>query len=794
MQTRHFSGLPLIGILAVIYFIAGKLGLMLASLHASASPVWPPAGIALAALLLLGYRAWPAIFIGAFLVNVTTAGNVATSLAIASGNTLEAVCGAWLLNRFAGGTTVFDSPQGVFKFALAAAVSTIISPGFGVTSLALAGFADWANYGAIWLTWWLGDTMGDLLIAPLIILWSIPSKRRWKRREAVEVGILLLLLFVLTEAVFGGWLTISAKNYPIAFISAPIVIWTAFRFTQRETATSVVILSAIAIWGAIRGLGPFAGETENQSLLALQSWMAVLTISAMALSAGMAERGRAEEALRESEARMGLAANAADLGMWMWDIPRDEIWITDKGRALFGFGVSEKLDLDRFKNVLHRQDRERVLEAINNTLSTGADYSAEYRVMLPEGQLRWVAGWGQVEFDPDGQPVRMRGAALDITKRKQAEEQFRLVVEAAPSAMIMVNSQGRIALVNTQVETVFGYDRDELIGHSIEMLVPERFRSHHIGYRRGYFDDARARPMGAGRELFGVRKDGSEVPIEIGLNPINTAEGLFVLASIIDVSERKQAELETARRRNEMAHLSRVTTLGELSGSLAHELNLPLGAILSNAQAAQRILANGNANLTEVREILSDIVSEDKRAAEVIRRLRMWLQKGEVQQQSLHINKVVREVLKLIRTDLIGQKVTVDTELSPNLPVVTGDSVQLQQVLVNLVVNACDAMADCNVPERRLLIRTGIENGSSTVIVSVTDRGGSIPDKKMEEIFEPFFTTKEEGMGLGLSVCRTIIDAHRGKLWATNNADRGATFHFTLPLTASDKEVVSTKK
>jgi C4-dicarboxylate-specific signal transduction histidine kinase len=268
---------------------------------------------------------------------------------------------------------------------------------------------------------------------------------------------------------------------------------------------------------------------------------------------------------------------------------------------------------------------------------------------------------------------------------------------------------------------------------------------------------------------------------------------LFALASIIDISERKQAELEAARRRNEMAHLSRVTTLGELSGSLAHELNLPLGAILSNAQAAQRILANGQADLREVREILNDIVSEDKRAAEVIRRLRLWLKKGEVQQHSLSINKVVRDVLKLIRTDLIGHKVTVDTELSPNLPVVTGDPVQLQQVLVNLVVNACDAMADCNVPERRLLIRTGIENGSSTVIVSVTDRGGSIPDKKMEEIFEPFFTTKEKGMGLGLSVCRTIIDAHRGKLWATNNADRGATFHFTLPVAVLDKGAVSTK-
>src|SRR5882724_4421715 len=301
MQSRAFSGLPITGLLTLVYFIAGKFGLMLASLHASASPVWPPAGIALAALLVLGYRAWPAIFVGAFLVNVTTAGNVATSLGIASGNTLEAVCGAWLLNRFAGGTTVFDRPQGVFKFALAAVVSTIISPAFGVTSLALAGFADWTNYGAIWLTWWLGDTTSDLLIAPLIILWSVASKRRWNRREAVEVGILLLLMFVLSEAVFGGWLAISARNYPIAFICGAIVIWTAFRFTQRETATGIFILSAIAIWGTLHGFGPFVGETENQSLLALQSWTAVLTITAMALSAGVAERRRVEEELQQQK-------------------------------------------------------------------------------------------------------------------------------------------------------------------------------------------------------------------------------------------------------------------------------------------------------------------------------------------------------------------------------------------------------------------------------------------------------------------------------------------------------------
>src|SRR6059058_858105 len=312
MQSRRFPGLPAIGILTAVYFIAGKLGLMLASLHASASPVWPAAGIALGALLVLGYRVWPAIFVGAFLVNLTTAGNVATSLAIASGNTLEALCGAWLVNRFAGGTTVFDRPQGVFKFALAAVFSTIIGPAFGVTSLALAGFADWTNYGAIWLTWWLGDTTGDLLIAPLIILWSIASKRRWNTKEAVEVGILLLLLVVLAETVFGGWLPISARNYPISFICGPIVIWTAFRFTPRETATGIFILSAIAIWGTLNGFGPFILQSENQSLLMLQLWTAALTITAMAIAAAITERNRTQVALEQQKDAVEAANRTKD--------------------------------------------------------------------------------------------------------------------------------------------------------------------------------------------------------------------------------------------------------------------------------------------------------------------------------------------------------------------------------------------------------------------------------------------------------------------------------------------------
>jgi PAS domain S-box-containing protein len=493
------------------------------------------------------------------------------------------------------------------------------------------------------------------------------------------------------------------------------------------------------------------------------------------------DRRIAEAALRESEQQMALAANAAELAMWMWDISRDEVWTTDKGRALFGFAQSEEINLARFLDTLHPEDRERVRQTVANALNGTDEYESEFRVVSPAGQTRWIAARGRTEFD-GGTAVRMRGVCLDITLRKQAEERFRLVVEAAPNAMIMISAEGRIELANAQVEAVFGYTRDELVGHPVEMLVPERFRSQHPGHRKFYFANPEARAMGAGRELFGRRKDGSEVPVEIGLNPIQSSEELFVLASIIDITPRRQVELEAARQRNELAHLSRVTLLGELSGSLVHELNQPLTAILSYAQAAQRFLARGRTD--KLQQILCDVVAEDKRATEVIRRLRALLKRGEVQFEPIDMNALVDTVLRLLRSDLANQNVAVGVELARYLPAVNRDDVQLQQLLLNLIINGCDAMAGVDAIERRLLVRTDFVD-SEEVRVSVADQGCGVPPEKMEHIFEPFFTTKAQGMGMGLAICRTIISAHGGKLWATNNAKRGATFQFTLPAKAN---------
>jgi two-component system sensor kinase FixL len=362
---------------------------------------------------------------------------------------------------------------------------------------------------------------------------------------------------------------------------------------------------------------------------------------------------------------------------------------------------------------------------------------------------------------------------------RASEEQFRAVVESVPNAILLVDGEGKVTLTNPQAQALFGYGREELIGRPVELLIPEGYRSVHETFRQSHAAEARAQLTGVARELYALHKDGSEVPVEMVLKPMRTVDASFVLVSLVDVTERRQNERTAARQRDEIAHLSRVAALGELSGSLAHEINQPLMGILSNAQAAQRFLARDEVNLDEVREILVDIVEDDKRAGEVIRRLRALLKKGEMQKKTLDINSVVDDVVRLTRNDLMNRDVAVTTELTPDLPPVVGDQIQLQQVLLNLVMNACEAMEAVSGPSQ-VHIRTCRTDGGD-IEMSVSDRGGGIPSGDLERIFEPFVTAKEHGTGLGLSICRTIIGAHGGRLWA-ENIGAGATFRCTLPL------------
>jgi PAS domain S-box-containing protein len=361
---------------------------------------------------------------------------------------------------------------------------------------------------------------------------------------------------------------------------------------------------------------------------------------------------------------------------------------------------------------------------------------------------------------------------------RESEERYRNVVETQTELICRYLPDSTLTFVNDAYCRYFGRGRDELVGTPFIGLIPEPGRATALKH----IESVGLEEHGASYEHQVVRPDGSFGWQQWSDHAIRNAEGVVVELQGIgrDITDLKVADMEVEQRRKEVTHLTRVAILGELSGALAHELNQPLTAILSNAQAAQRLLARDPLDLAMVREILDDVVTDDLRAGEVITRLRALLKKGEASFQPLDLNDVATDVLALARSELIDRHVAVTTRLKPGLPSILGDRVQLQQVMLNLLLNACEAMSIKTSAERRLTMSTALD-GDGFLLASIADRGSGVPPDAADRLFEPFFTTKPQGLGLGLSICRSIIAAHGGRLWADNNADGGATFTLALP-------------
>ncbi|HEY2824141.1 MAG TPA: MASE1 domain-containing protein [Gemmatimonadales bacterium] len=378
--------------LLAVYILAGKLGLSVAFLNASASAVWPPTGIALAAYLLFGEWVWPVIFLGAFAVNVTTAGTIGTSLAIAAGNTLEAGVAAVLVRQFARGAGSFDRARDAFLFSgLAALLATTVSATTGVGSLAIAGLVPNDQFGSVWLTWWLGDLNGALTIAPLILLWARGSKMVWTRAARIEAVILFAGIVVIGVFVFGGVVSQPLNSgYPLEFLSLPLFVWAAFRLSQREAITAACLAEAIAIWGTLHNHGPFARRDPNESLLLLQAFMAVATLMTLALAAEVAERRSVEERLFQlsvSDAMTGISNYRHLIASLEREIERSR-------RTERAFSILF-LDLDHLKKINdahgHLVGSEalrrvaRVLRRSSRAIDTVARFGGdEFAIVLPE--------------------------------------------------------------------------------------------------------------------------------------------------------------------------------------------------------------------------------------------------------------------------------------------------------------------------------------------------------------------------------------------------------------------------
>jgi len=513
------------------------------------------------------------------------------------------------------------------------------------------------------------------------------------------------------------------------------------------------------------------------------SGVAVCVVQALfivALLANLRKRRRAERSLVEAEARFRIAADAAPLMIWMSGVDK-KCTFTNKPWLEFTGRTPEQTLGNGWTEGVHSDDLQRSLRTYNEAFDARQPFVMEYRLRRHNGEYRWISDTGRPRHNIRGDFAGYIGSCVDITERKRADEKFRLAVEASPSVIIMVNQQGQVVLVNSLTERTFGYARAELLGQPFQMLWPERFRVQEPGYEGQLFASSGVRAIAGGRELFARRKDGTEFPIEIGLNPIQVEEGVFVLAAITDISERRRTELEAQQHRQELAHFSRLSIMGELSASMAHELSQPLTAILTNAQAAQRFLAAGQPDPGEFREILQDIAQNTTRARDVIQHVRALVKKDEQDFSDLDVDEAIRRVVTFLRGDIAARNARVELELTPDLPPVHGDPIQIQQVLINLILNSFDAMDGLSFPKRCATISTKPEP-AGRVRVTVRDCGTGIPPDKLELIFQPFYTTKSKGMGMGLSVTRSIVELHGGRIWAENHDAGGAAFHVTLPV------------
>jgi PAS domain S-box-containing protein len=489
-----------------------------------------------------------------------------------------------------------------------------------------------------------------------------------------------------------------------------------------------------------------------------------------------------------AEQRFRLVVEAAPNAMVMINRAGEIVTVNAQAERVFGYTRAELLGQrvemlvpERFRGGHHSRLREAFFaDPRARPMGAGRDLFA-----LRKDGNEFPVEIGLNPIAMDGE-MMVLSAIVDITERKRLEERLRLIVEAAPNAMIMVNRAGEIVMANAQTERVFGYSRAELLGRPVEMLVPPQFRGHHAGLREAFTADPQARPMGAGRDLFGLKKDGSEFPVEIGLNPIMTDEGSMVLSAIVDISERKAAEAMLRQSQDraqalhaELLHMSRLSAMGQMGAMGAHELDQPLTAIRNYMEAAGALLRRGGeVPLARVGTAIERSGEQAIRAAQIVQQLRGFASRGDAEKRIEAVPTLVREAaeLALVGTRQHGTVIRVDGNLADVCVLV--DKIQMQQVLLNLLRNAAEAVAE----QERRDIALLAEATDDTVRISVVDNGPGLPEEVRTKLFQPFVSTKRTGMGVGLSICHSIVTAHNGRIWADGNPDGGTIFNLALPI------------
>ncbi|HET7609339.1 MAG TPA: MASE1 domain-containing protein [Gammaproteobacteria bacterium] len=645
-----------------IYYLATRAAWVMTFPDSKVSLFFPPHAILVSILLLAPTRHWWAYLLAAVCSHfVATQQTQWPPLYALQAEAYDAVT----IALTAGAIRVLNKSPLHLLSLRDAVVFVVIAVTLIPAGTAVWGAAFTVAYGygtELWIEWrnlTISNAVTTIVLVPAILIAVQQFKSGFKadRGRIVEAALLALGILAVGWLAFGGSPAGPDTSPALLYAPIPLLIWAALRFGLGGMSASMLLITIFAIWGTMQGRGPFLAQAPAENAFALQLFILVAATPLLLLSAVIADERRSKEAVRVTEQRMSLAAESAQLVLWDWDLAKDEVWIQDQG--IFGFPPDTAVDHATLGGSVHPDDRAVRDAAIQRALANGGHYESEFRVILRDGSVRWIAARGRSPVTViDGKPARILGVAIDITRQKQVAAEAQL-------------------------------------------------------------------------------------------------------------------------QREELAHLSRVATMSALSGSLAHELNQPLTSILANTYAGKNIASHDAPDLRELRDIFADIDSAAGRAGDIIARMRTLLRRGHVALQPVDVKESLVELLRLTRTDLIARGVSVTDLAIGDLPPVMSDRVQLQQILLNLIKNACDAMQANAADDRKLTLTASVDQNE--LRIGVLDCGVGLPDD-VESLFQPFHSTKEGGLGMGLSICRTLVSAHGGRLWAEGRASRGAAFYVALPL------------
>jgi PAS domain S-box-containing protein len=492
-----------------------------------------------------------------------------------------------------------------------------------------------------------------------------------------------------------------------------------------------------------------------------------------------------EEKLQRSEAYLAEAQRLTHTGSWAWRVAgREALHLSEEWYRIYGFDPENgPPSFEERRQRTHPEDRAQWQGAIDRAIAEKSEYEVEFRILLPDGSVKHVHTVGHPVLNASGDLVQFVGSSTDITERKRAEQATRLlaaIVESSHDAIVSKSLNGVITSWNKGAERLFGYAAEEAVGQNITLIIPPERRDE----ERTIVEQLTRGERVDNFETVRMRKDGSLLDVSLTISPMKDASGRVVGASKLarDITERKRAEEALHQAQTDLAYASRLTTMGEFTASLAHEVKQPIAAAVTDANTCVRWITRDEPDLKEAREAAWRIVKDAKRAAEIINRVRLLFKKGIPQRELVDVNEVAREMVVLLGDLASRHSISVRTELAEDLPHVIGDRVQLQQVLMNLIMNGVDAMRDVDGP-RELIIKSQPAKDNQ-LLLSVSDTGVGLPRHQADQIFNAFFTTKTHGTGMGLRISRSIIESHGGRLWAADNSPRGASFCFTLPTKA----------